>query len=138
MATESNTLEEHTMPNQGLIESDQRVPLSKPEDSSIVTPTSHAVDAAEAPSLQYLGGWRLNLLALGLSLSIFLSALDITIVSTSLVSITNDLQAFEDSSWIVTSYLVSYSGEKTCLVPLIAHAYTLRFLDYLGKIGRYF
>ncbi|THC97904.1 hypothetical protein EYZ11_002602 [Aspergillus tanneri] len=51
-----------------------------------------------------LAGWRLTLLTIG----VFLSALDITIVSTSLTAIANDLQAFEKSSWVVSSYLTSY------------------------------
>ncbi|CAF9924350.1 MAG: hypothetical protein GOMPHAMPRED_003601 [Gomphillus americanus] len=37
-------------------------------------------------------------------------AIETTIVSTSLVSITNDLDGFQSVSWIVTSYLVTYTG----------------------------
>ncbi|KAL9618383.1 MAG: hypothetical protein Q9160_006891 [Pyrenula sp. 1 TL-2023] len=116
MANESNVPKEYamsTMSNMSSktsIENDQCASLKELEDSGLVGLTSLADDAAEELSRQHLEGWRLYLLALGLSMSIFLSALDITIISTSLVSITNDLQAFEDSSWIVTSYLVSYSG----------------------------
>jgi MFS family permease len=42
--------------------------------------------------------------------SLFLSTLETTIVSTSLVSITNALDGFILRDWIVTSYLLTYTG----------------------------
>jgi hypothetical protein len=42
--------------------------------------------------------------------TLFLSTLETTIVSTSLVSITNALDGFELRDWIVTAYLISYTG----------------------------
>ncbi|KAF2464423.1 putative multidrug resistance protein fnx1 [Lindgomyces ingoldianus] len=45
-----------------------------------------------------------------LCLSIFLANFEITIVSTSLVSITNDLKSFGSSSWAVTAYLITYTS----------------------------
>ncbi|KOC18275.1 hypothetical protein AFLA70_59g003481 [Aspergillus flavus AF70] len=62
-------------------------------------------ELSHSPALE---GWRLRLLTIGLCLCVFLSALDITIVSTSLTSISNDLHAFNESSWVVSSYLTSY------------------------------
>lgn len=44
------------------------------------------------------------------SLGVFLSTLEVTVVSTALVTITNALEGFERNSWIVTSYLLTYSG----------------------------
>ncbi|RAK99185.1 MFS general substrate transporter [Aspergillus ibericus CBS 121593] len=55
-----------------------------------------------------LCGWRLRLLTIGLCLCCFLSALDSIIVSTSLTAIAKDLQNFEKSSWVVSSYLTCY------------------------------
>lgn len=46
-----------------------------------------------------------------MALSTFLVNLEITIVSTSLVSIANDLHDFGRTSWIVTAYLITYTGE---------------------------
>ncbi|EDO01118.1 hypothetical protein SS1G_03592 [Sclerotinia sclerotiorum 1980 UF-70] len=43
-----------------------------------------------------------------LCLSLMLSSLDITIVSTALITISDDLHAFDQSSWIVNSYLTTY------------------------------
>ncbi|KAF7899502.1 hypothetical protein EAF00_003838 [Botryotinia globosa] len=73
-----------------------------PEDSGTIS------DQSASDGTRYLSGWRLGLLTLGLCLSLMLSSLDITIVSTSLVTISDDLQAFDQSSWIVNSYLATY------------------------------
>lgn len=45
-------------------------------------------------------------------LSLFIVNLEVTIVSTSLVDITNDLQGFDRTSWIVTGYLITFTGMK--------------------------
>ncbi|KAI9662563.1 MAG: hypothetical protein M1821_008730 [Bathelium mastoideum] len=57
--------------------------------------------------------WRLNVLILGLCVSLLLSTLETTIVSTALVSITNELNGFSQRDWIVTSYLLTYTGFLT-------------------------
>lgn len=105
----------------------------------------------EPPKLPMLAGWRLGVLTTGyvsffksekenrrgtankgvtnmgryvrLCLCVFLSALDITIVSTSLAAISNDLDAFEQSSWIVSSYLTTYFSKS--LTNPTASAYTI-------------
>ncbi|KAL8785687.1 MAG: hypothetical protein Q9213_003246 [Squamulea squamosa] len=58
----------------------------------------------------YLRGWRLCALTFAICLALFLSTLEITIVSTALVSISNDLNGFHRSSWVITSYLLTYTG----------------------------
>ena len=45
-------------------------------------------------------------------LSVFLSSLETTIVGTSLVSIVDNLKGYSQGSWIVTSYLITYTGTK--------------------------
>lgn len=42
-----------------------------------------------------------------------LSVLETTIVSTSLVSITNALDGFDKRGWVVTSYLLTYTGKSS-------------------------
>jgi len=42
-----------------------------------------------------------------------LSTIETTIVSTALVAITNALDGFQKNNWIVTSYLLTYSGMYT-------------------------
>ncbi|RFU74580.1 mfs-type transporter [Trichoderma arundinaceum] len=58
----------------------------------------------------YLRGWKLWMLTAALWISLFLSTLETTIVSTSLVSITNALDGFILRDWIVTAYLLTYTG----------------------------
>ncbi|KAF2798817.1 MFS general substrate transporter [Melanomma pulvis-pyrius CBS 109.77] len=63
----------------------------------------------EAPNC-YITGWKLHCTTLGIVLSLLLVNLEVTIVGTSLVAITNDLQGFSETSWIVSGYLVTYMG----------------------------
>ena len=84
-------------------------------------------DGGEECVIVYLKGWKLHTLTIAsetprmpsmigiltfdsLCLSLFLSTIETTIVSTSLVAITNVLDGFQKSSWIVTSYLLTYTG----------------------------
>jgi MFS family permease len=75
-----------------------------------------------------------------IGLSLFLSTLEVTIVSTSLVSITNALNGFDKSSWIVTSYLLTYTGGF--LLPpknfrrLISLGFLLLFAKFSDIFGR--
>lgn len=64
----------------------------------------------EHQRIEYLKGWRLHILTFSLCLAIFLSTVETTIVSTALVAITNALNGFEKGNWVVTSYLLTYSG----------------------------
>lgn len=48
-----------------------------------------------------------------LMLGFFLSNLDVTIVSSALTSITDDLEGFEKRSWIITGYLATYTGKDS-------------------------
>ncbi|KAK3302903.1 major facilitator superfamily domain-containing protein [Chaetomium strumarium] len=84
----------------------------------------------------YLSGWRLHTIALGLNLGLFLVNFEITIVSTALVSITNELQEFKRSSWVITAYLITYVAgvviwaklsdlfgrKQTCIAALLIFA----------------
>lgn len=96
---------------------------SNPEVTSIST-------VARPVPFNYLQGWRLHVATTtyvfyyrcvhvliqtySLYLSLFLANFEISIVSTSLVAITNSLKGFNESNWIVTAYLVGYTG--ACIV----------------------
>ncbi|KAF4968689.1 hypothetical protein FSARC_3975 [Fusarium sarcochroum] len=67
---------------------------------------------------KYLHGWQMTFLTGALWVSLFLSTLESTIVSTSLVSITNALNGFILRDWIVTSYLLTYTGFLTIYAKL--------------------
>ncbi|KAI0888580.1 drug resistance transporter EmrB/QacA subfamily [Annulohypoxylon maeteangense] len=81
-------------------------------------------DIIAEPPREYLKGWRLYVLTFALCLSLFLSTLETTIVSTSLISITNALGDFEQRDWVVTAYLITYTGF------LVVYA---KFSDILGR-----
>ncbi|PKS13033.1 hypothetical protein jhhlp_000374 [Lomentospora prolificans] len=68
----------------------------------------------------YPEGWRLYILIFGLCLSLLLSTVETTIVSTSLVSITNALEGFGRRDWVVTSYLLTYAGFLTIFAKFCA------------------
>jgi EmrB/QacA subfamily drug resistance transporter len=62
-----------------------------------------------------LSSWRLRLLVISLLTVSFLGALDHTVVSTSLATITGDLGAVEQMSWVIVSYTLA----STVLLPVI-------------------
>ncbi|KAH8645580.1 major facilitator superfamily domain-containing protein [Tricladium varicosporioides] len=64
----------------------------------------------ELPPAEHLTGWRLQGITFACVLSVFLANLEVSIVSTTLVAITDDLKSFDRSSWVVTSYLLTYTG----------------------------
>ncbi|CAO3663038.1 unnamed protein product [Umbelopsis ramanniana] len=82
--------------------------------------------------------WSLTFV--GLSLSLFLAAVDTTIVSTAIPKIGSDFHALEKGSWIVTAYILSFDslqpmygklsdifGRKNVLLPAI-------FIFLLGSV----
>ncbi|KAJ3459547.1 hypothetical protein FSOLCH5_014008 [Fusarium solani] len=87
----------------------EAAPEPEPEPAS--SPTTEDQD-------KYLQGWRLWALTIALWISLFLSTLETTIVSTSLVSITDALNGFILRDWIVTSYLLTYTGFLTIYAKL--------------------
>ncbi|KAJ5093122.1 hypothetical protein N7456_008983 [Penicillium angulare] len=92
-------------------------PVSHKKDTAV---PNRGRDTAEKGSAQrslspgseivYPTGWRLILTTTGLLIGFFLSNLDVTIVSSSLTSITDNLNGFEKRSWIITGYLATYTG----------------------------
>ncbi|ROW13285.1 hypothetical protein VPNG_05429 [Cytospora leucostoma] len=96
------------------------VPASREKNHNI-SDSGHGSD--ESRPKVYHTGWRLHALTAGLCVSLLLSTLETTIVSTSLVSIVNSLNGFDQSSWVVTAYFLTYTGF------LIIYA---KFSDILG------
>ncbi|KAI2620776.1 major facilitator superfamily domain-containing protein [Hypomontagnella submonticulosa] len=62
------------------------------------------------PPNRYLSGARLFLAILGLGIAVFLPTAEASIISTSLVTISKDLDAYDQSSWVITAYLLTYTG----------------------------
>ena len=91
--------------------------MVKPEPQSI----------AEAPALAAghgLSRARIVFILLGTMLSLFLAALDMTIVATALPRIVTDLGGISQISWVVAAYLVM----STSLVPVVG-----RMSDIYGR-----
>ncbi|KAL4778560.1 major facilitator superfamily domain-containing protein, partial [Aspergillus varians] len=65
---------------------------------------------SETPPDCFLHGLQLWAVGFGLLLSLFLPSLEVSIVSTSLVSVTDDLHGFDQSTWVITAYLLTYTG----------------------------
>ncbi|RWA10729.1 hypothetical protein EKO27_g4367 [Xylaria grammica] len=66
----------------------------------------------------FLTGWRFYVVAAVLQLALFLVNFEITIVSTALVSISNDLNDFSKTSWVVTAYLITYTAGLVIVAKL--------------------
>ncbi|KAI3322570.1 drug resistance transporter [Xylariaceae sp. AK1471] len=79
-------------------------------------PISETEDRDE--EFHYLSGWRFYLVAAVLQLALFLVNFEITIVSTALVSISNDLNDFGRTSWVVTAYLITYTAGLVIVAKL--------------------
>ncbi|KAI1652664.1 putative multidrug resistance protein fnx1 [Daldinia decipiens] len=58
----------------------------------------------------YITGWKSHVIMTALGFALFLVNLELTIISTALVSITNDLKDFSRASWVVTAYLIRYTS----------------------------
>ncbi|KAM0145728.1 hypothetical protein ACHAQE_011114 [Botrytis cinerea] len=84
-------------------------------DASPESPSLSALEERRRAS-NYLSGWALHLLTTALMLAIFLPQVEGTIAATALVSITNDLRGFNESSWIITAYMLTY----TCFLIISA------------------
>lgn len=59
-------------------------------------------------------------------LAIFLPQVEGTIAATALISITNDLRGFNESSWIITAYMLTY----TCLFS--THACAMQCSNFMS------
>jgi MFS family permease len=55
---------------------------------------------------------ELALTAARIEMALFMTLMESTIVSTSVVTITNDLGGYVKSSWLFTSYMLTFSGQK--------------------------
>ncbi|KKK24448.1 hypothetical protein ARAM_006068 [Aspergillus rambellii] len=65
---------------------------------------------------QKLSSLRINIIVLWISL--FLAALDSTIISTALFSISHSLHGSSESGWVITSYLLTYNAFVLILAKL--------------------
>ena len=79
---------------------------AQPDPSDTTDPEATLI-AEGAPGEDLLHGRQLTLVMSALMLTLFLAALDQTIVSTALPRITSDLGGLNQLAWVVTAYLLA-------------------------------
>ncbi|KAI1207295.1 putative multidrug resistance protein fnx1 [Annulohypoxylon truncatum] len=72
----------------------------------------------------YLEGARFWLMSMSMAIMMFMTNLEVPVVTTALVAVTNDLQGFDISGWILSSYLLGY----VAVIVICA-----KFSDILGR-----
>lgn len=65
-------------------------------------------------------GWRRILLVACTLCGLFLGFLDTTIISVALPTIADDFNDFANSTWVVTSYLLTYMGKLCSIYVLVS------------------
>ncbi|KAK4149586.1 drug resistance transporter EmrB/QacA subfamily [Chaetomidium leptoderma] len=79
-------------------------------DAGQLRDSSCEPETLELAKLTPIFGWRLWVTIACLCSGLFLSSLETTIIATALVSISSSLGGYDKSNWVVTSYLVTYTG----------------------------
>ncbi|KAF7880499.1 uncharacterized protein EAF02_007345 [Botrytis sinoallii] len=82
----------------------------KIESLNVENSTEHK-PTAPRQEITYIQGWRFHLLSFAIGLCVFLVNMEVSIVGTSLVSMTNEFHGFDESTWVITAYLATYTGE---------------------------
>ncbi|WVQ85241.1 hypothetical protein IAT38_007406 [Cryptococcus sp. DSM 104549] len=96
-------------------------------------PGDDAAEGAEgADTSGVLTGLRLNLVFLAMMLSVFMFALDQSIVATAIPVIVSDFNAFDQVAWLITAYFLTQCG----LIMLVGQMLTVIKAKYmlLGSI----
>ncbi|PHH89368.1 hypothetical protein CDD83_6190 [Cordyceps sp. RAO-2017] len=70
------------------------------------------------PVLEPVGGVRRAVVMASLLVGLLFSSIDTSIVSTSLVTISHELNDFVNAPWIVLAYLLTYMGFSVCISKL--------------------
>jgi len=91
------------------------------EEAQVVDAVGEKVDPAGAPSStgdashEYPTGMRLSMIIVALVLSIFLVALDMTIVATAIPKITDEFKRLDEVSWYGASFFMCVAAfQSTC------------------------
>ena len=87
---------------------DSKAPTIREDDS----PTTSALDASPTAS-QYPQGTRLVIITVGLILSLFVAALDSTIISTAIPSITTEFGSISNIAWYGSAYNITTTAFRS-------------------------
>ncbi|KAK6602984.1 major facilitator superfamily transporter [Botrytis cinerea] len=84
------------------------VPQNQQKEQIIMGEDAEMVSGSDGVDFQYLKGLRLHLITVAICMTLFLTNLEIPIVTTALISITNDLHHFGQDNWIISAYMLGY------------------------------
>lgn len=109
--------ESNSMPNSGspgsLMEDKDRQFDGKPE-------SNYQVPGEEEDTSGHLHGWRLWVVAILISIVYFIVQVEISIVTTSIVNITQDIGGFARAGWVMSAYLLGFvSKSHFVLFPIM-------------------
>lgn len=79
-------------------------------DTELSNTSASSYGQNNGSNILYLSGARFWLIFACIGLGLFLTSLEIPIVTTSLVAITNDFGEFNNVGWVISSYLLGYVG----------------------------
>lgn len=79
-----------------------------------------SIPSSEKDTTEYPTGFKFYMILLSAMLTVFLVALDQTIVSTAIPEVTNQFRAFSDVGWYGSAYLLT----STCFQPLFGRLYS--------------
>ncbi|KAI4242031.1 MAG: hypothetical protein L6R40_004258 [Gallowayella cf. fulva] len=88
----------------------ESLPSSPPNESSEETAEEKDPIVPAANSPEYLQGWRLAIVMLALLLSMFLVALDMTIVATAIPRITDEFHSLDQVGWYASAFLMTLAS----------------------------
>ncbi|KAF3000694.1 hypothetical protein E8E13_002257 [Curvularia kusanoi] len=77
-------------------------------DLGTVSSPNGDTEDADRHEMHYLTGIRFHLVVASIAISLFLTNLEIPVVTTALIRITNDLGGLDHSAWVVSAYLLGY------------------------------
>lgn len=88
----------------------EKLPVLRPAQARYDSLHNSETGDNDVASLGHLYGRELILTLCGLSLLLFLAAIDTTIVSTSLIAISSGFHSYDRSSWIVSAFTLTYAS----------------------------
>ncbi|KAI1137180.1 putative multidrug resistance protein fnx1 [Hypoxylon sp. FL0543] len=97
--------------------------LSKPREMDFPV-TERPSTPKGQDGTNYLEGSRFWFMSMSMAIMMFMTNLEVPVVTTAIVAITDDLQGFDIAGWIVSSYLLGYVG----VIVICA-----KFSDILGR-----
>ncbi|PSN61251.1 MFS general substrate transporter [Corynespora cassiicola Philippines] len=96
-------------------------------NTSLKLPEKYAFESKDGETSNYLTGLKLHIVTFGLCLGLYLVNLEMNIISTFLIAITNSLRRFDQSRWILTTgFIIIWAklrdvfGRKTCSLTTMA------------------